>query len=147
MWSLIINQIGGERMRSSLSGKKKQEEGLHQTHRCTYPLTDTLVKKTFLAGDFTRQLLLWWRTSMIQSRYGIGWRRERERRARGKFFVYTEGRPDTKVIRLMHNIRCKKSLLCHKVIIRRQAMTSSKCFVRVITLKHYLLFHTEPVCV
>lgn len=57
---LIINRIGGGRMRSlPFFFLNKQEGGLHQTHRCTYPLTDTLVRKTFLANDFTRQLLLW----------------------------------------------------------------------------------------
>lgn len=40
---LIINRLDGGRMRSLpfFFFLNKQEGGLHQTHRCTYPLTDT----------------------------------------------------------------------------------------------------------
>ena len=116
---LTINWIGGGRMRSlnffffHRNGCTEHKGGFHQTHRCTYAcaLTDNARTENFfffLGSYITRQLLLWWRKSVIQPKRGIGWRGARERKAGGLCWRGTDrggtGRgPDTKIIRSMHN--------------------------------------------
>lgn len=80
-------------MRSLKNGCTERRGGFHQKPRCTYAcaLADTLVQKTFESSYFPRQLLLWRRKSVIQSRRSIGWRGAREGRAGGLCWRDTEG--------------------------------------------------------